>query len=76
MKALAAAYPIQAFLQNPHGQVTTRLVGALLMDAHRAFWTTVELFGVILAMLVPPMIFGLDSARKIGLWKMKDEPKN
>jgi len=48
----------------------------LLMDAHQAFWTTVELFGVILAMLIPPIIFGLDSARKIGLWKMKDDPKN
>jgi NADH-quinone oxidoreductase subunit A len=46
----------------------------LLMDAHRAFIPTAELFGVILAMLIPPMIFGLDSARKIGLWKMKEEP--
>ncbi len=45
----------------------------LLLDAHSAFITTVELFGVILAMLVPPIIFGLDSARKIGLWKMKEE---
>lgn len=48
----------------------------LLMDAHQAFGPTVELFGVILAMLIPPIIFGLDSARKIGLWKMKEETKS
>lgn len=48
----------------------------LLMDAHQAFWTTAGLFGVILAMLIPPMVFGLDSARKIGLWTMKEETKN
>lgn len=48
----------------------------LLMNAHQAFVPTVELFGVILTMLIPPMIFGLDSARKVGLWKMKKEIEN
>ena len=48
----------------------------LLMDVHQAFTPTVELFGVTLAMLVPPIIFGLDSARKIGLWQMREETKN
>jgi len=47
----------------------------LLMDAHQAFAPTVELFGAILAMLVPPIIFGLDSARKVGLWTMRKETK-
>lgn len=47
----------------------------LLLDAHVAFTPTVELFGIILAMLIPPIIFGLDSARKLGLWKMKEETK-
>jgi NADH:ubiquinone oxidoreductase subunit 3 (subunit A) len=48
----------------------------LLMDAHQAFVPTVELFGVILAMLVPPIIFGLNSAGKISLWKMREETKS
>jgi len=47
----------------------------LLMDAHQAFFNTVALFGIILLMLTPPVIFGLDSARKIRLWKMREEPK-
>ncbi len=46
----------------------------LLMDAHAAFVNVVELFAIILLMLIPPIIFGLDSARKIRLWKMKEEP--
>jgi hypothetical protein len=48
----------------------------LLLDVRQAFVPTVELFGVILAMLIPPIVFGLDSARKIGLWQMKEEKKN
>lgn len=48
----------------------------LLMNAHQAFVPTVELFSVILAMLISPIIFGLDSARKIGLWTMREETKN
>ncbi|HLN88528.1 MAG TPA: NADH-quinone oxidoreductase subunit A [Candidatus Binatia bacterium] len=48
----------------------------LLMDAHQAFVPTAELFGVILVMLIPPIVFGLDSARKIGLWSMKEETKS
>jgi NADH:ubiquinone oxidoreductase subunit 3 (subunit A) len=48
----------------------------LLMDVHQAFAPTTELFGVILAMLIPPIIFALDSARKIGLWKMREETKS
>jgi NADH-quinone oxidoreductase subunit A len=47
----------------------------LLMDAHQAFSTVVALFAMILLMLIPPLIFGLDSARKIRLWKMKEETK-
>ena len=47
----------------------------LLMDAHQAFFNTVALFGIILLMLTPPIIFGLDSARKIRLWKMREEPE-
>ncbi len=47
----------------------------LLLDAHQAFVPTVQLFGIILGMLIPPIIFGLDSARKVGLWKIRDETK-
>ncbi len=43
----------------------------LLMDARDAFSQVVQLFSVILLMLIPPLIFGLDSARKLGLWKKK-----
>jgi len=45
----------------------------LLMDAHQAYFTVVALFAVILLMLIPPLIFGLNSARKIHLWKMKEK---
>lgn len=45
----------------------------LLMDARQAFTQVTVLFGVIILMLIPPVIFGLDSARKIHLWKMKGE---
>jgi NADH:ubiquinone oxidoreductase subunit 3 (subunit A) len=45
----------------------------LLLDAHVAFAPTVELFSVILAMLISPIVFGLSAARKLGLWKMREE---
>lgn len=45
----------------------------LLMDAHQAFLKVVEDFGLILLMVFPPIIFGLDSARKIKLWTMKED---
>ncbi|HKZ88222.1 MAG TPA: NADH-quinone oxidoreductase subunit A [Candidatus Bathyarchaeia archaeon] len=47
----------------------------LLMDAHQAFFSVVELFSLILLMLIPPLIFGLDSAKKIHLWQMREDPK-
>ncbi len=47
-----------------------------LMGAHDAFLNVLSLFGVILLMLIPPMIFGLDSARKIDLWTMKEESQS
>jgi NADH-quinone oxidoreductase subunit A len=45
----------------------------LLMEAHVFFLTVVQLFGLILLMLVPPVIFGLDAARKIALWRIRRE---
>jgi len=47
----------------------------LLMDAHQAFFATSTLFGAILLILVPPLIFGLDAARKVRLWEMREEKK-
>lgn len=44
----------------------------LLMDAHEAFTNVVVLFSMIILMLIPPIIFGLDSARRVRLWKMKE----
>ena len=45
----------------------------LLMEVHRMFYNVVQLFALITLMLVPPLFFGLDAARKIDLWKMKEE---
>jgi NADH-quinone oxidoreductase subunit A len=45
----------------------------LLMDAHNAFLSVVEDFSLILLMLIPPIIFGLDSAGKIQLWTMRED---
>jgi len=47
----------------------------LLMEAHVLFFSVVQLFGLILLMLIPPIIFGLDAARKISLWRITDEAK-
>ena len=47
----------------------------LLMDAHQAFFATSTLFGAILLILIPPLIFGLDAARKVRLWEMREEKK-
>ncbi len=48
----------------------------LLMEAHALFYSVVQLFGLILLMLIPPIIFGLDAARKISLWRITEEKEN
>ena len=48
----------------------------LLMDAHQAFFATATLFGAILLILIPPLIFGLDAARRVRLWEMREETEN
>jgi NADH-quinone oxidoreductase subunit A len=45
----------------------------LLMDIRQAFLEVGELFGVITLMLIPPIVFGLDSARRIALWTTKEK---
>jgi NADH-quinone oxidoreductase subunit A len=47
----------------------------LLMDIRQSFYTVVELFALITLMLIPPIIFGLDSARRISIWTMKEKKK-
>lgn len=48
----------------------------LLMDAHQAFFATATLFGAIILVLIPPLIFGLDAARHVRLWEMREDTKN
>ena len=49
----------------------------LLMEAHTpgSFVTVASLFSLILLMLMPPLVFGLDAARRIDLWRMKEKGK-
>jgi len=48
----------------------------LLMESHVLFVNVVELFGLIVIMLIPPTVFGLDAARKVALWKITEEKEN
>jgi len=48
----------------------------LLMEAHTLFYNVMQLFGLILLMLIPPIVFGLDAARKISLWRITEEREN
>lgn len=48
----------------------------LLMEAHVFYYSVVQLFGLIMLMLVPPIILGLDAARRIDLWRMREEKEN
>ena len=47
----------------------------LLMNVRQSFSSVVGIFSLVMLMLVPPIIFGLDSARRIALWRMKEEKK-
>lgn len=44
----------------------------LLMEIHTLFQETSILFMILILMLIPPLIFGLDSARRVKLWLVKD----
>ena len=44
-----------------------------LMEAHLLFHDVVRLFLLILGLLIPPLIFGLDAARRVKLWIVREE---
>lgn len=44
-----------------------------LMEAHLLFSDVARLFLVILGMLAPALIFGLDAARRVKLWLVREE---
>jgi len=47
----------------------------LLMEARAQFFTVASLFGLIILMLIPPLVFGLDAARRIELWRIREKEK-
>lgn len=49
----------------------------LLMESHTLLYANVvQLFGLIVLMLIPPIVFGLDAARKVSLWRITEEKEN
>ncbi|OGD45832.1 hypothetical protein A3K70_04645 [Candidatus Bathyarchaeota archaeon RBG_16_48_13] len=44
----------------------------LLMETHEMYYSVVQLFVLIMLMLAPPLVFGLDAANRIELWKIKE----